>query len=80
MSICNMMPKCDRCGRFHDSMKPGCSFAMRYSGYPPTPDHEVTRCVSCTEKFGALQASSGMADWTAGVIRSPQVTEDARHD
>lgn len=66
----NMMPKCDRCGRFMHCA-PGSSYAMRYSGFPPTPDHEQTRCKSCTEKFGPLTASSGIAEWTAGVVGSP---------
>jgi hypothetical protein len=41
---------------------------MRYSGFPPTPDHEQTRCVACTEKHGPLTASPGIADWTAGIV------------
>ncbi|QUS39589.1 hypothetical protein RPMA_12630 [Tardiphaga alba] len=61
-------PKCDYCGRFHNSMKPGASYAMRYSGWPLCPDHEATRCVACTEKHGPLRAQHGCADWTAGII------------
>jgi len=69
----NDMPKCDRCGRFHN-MKPGASYAMRYSGWPLCPDHEETRCVSCTEKHGALRPQSGVADWTAGVMGDHSAT------
>jgi hypothetical protein len=61
------LPRCDKCGRFHLS-KPGSSYAMRYSGHPPTPDHEQTRCVKCTHAHGPLTASNGIAEWTAGVV------------
>jgi hypothetical protein len=71
MSHFNMMPKCDHCGRFMHC-EPGSSYAMRYSGYPPCPDHEQTRCKSCTETHGALRASADIAEWTAGVVQSPQ--------
>jgi hypothetical protein len=63
------LPKCDRCGRFM-RCDPGSSYAMRYSGYPPTPDHEVTRCIKCTAEAGPLTASHGIAEWTAGVVQS----------
>lgn len=63
-----ILPKCDRCGRFHRSTSAGSSYAMRFSGWPPTPDHEETRCADCTRKFGPLEASHGMAAWTAGVM------------
>lgn len=63
----NDMPRCDRCGRFHRCDN-GSSYAMRYSGFPPTPDHEQTRCVACTEKHGPLTASLGIAEWTAGIV------------
>lgn len=66
-SAFNMMPKCDHCGRFMHCV-PGSSFAMRYSGFPPTPDHEQTRCVKCTTAHGPLTASAGIAEWTAGVV------------
>lgn len=52
------LPKRDHCGRFM-RCEPGSSYAMRYSGYPPTPDHEQTRCRPCTEAHGPLQASAG---------------------
>ena len=41
---------------------------MRYSGWPPTPDHEAFRCAICTERVGALEAQHGMRPETAGVI------------
>lgn len=68
----NDMPRCDRCGRFHHSLAPGASYAMRYSGWPPTPDHEQTRCVACTSTFGPLTASHGVAEWTAGLVTSKE--------
>lgn len=68
------MPKCDWCGRFHNSMAPGSSYAMRYSGWPLTPDHEAKRCVACTEKQGPLAAQLGVADWTAGVIKTADLS------
>jgi len=71
------MPKCDHCGRFHNSMKAGSSFAMRYSGWPLMPDHEATRCVACTEKYGALEPQHGVAAWTAGVMGEHPSNEGA---
>lgn len=65
-----MLPKCDKCGRFHTA-KPGSSWAMRYSGWPPTPDHEATRCVRYTTQNGPLLVQYGMAEHTAGVIKEP---------
>lgn len=62
---------CDNCGRFM-TREPGSSYAMRYSGYPPTPDHEQTRCKPCTEAHGALRASTGIAEWTAGIVAEEQ--------
>ena len=70
----NLMPKCDNCGRFMRCI-PGSSYAMRYSGHPPTPDHEQTRCKKCTEEVGPLTASYGIAEWTAGVVGCPPQRE-----
>lgn len=67
MSQFNMMPKCDHCGRFMRS-EVGSSYAMRYSGHPPCPDHEANRCRSCTDAIGPLKAQPGIAEWTAGII------------
>lgn len=61
------MPKCDRCGRFM-RCKPGASWAMRYSGCPPTPDHEAFRCATCTKANGPLSHQHGMREDTAGVF------------
>lgn len=61
------LPKCDACGRFM-RCDPGSSYAMRYSGFPPAPDHEEVRCQPCTLRIGPLTASSGIAEWTAGVV------------
>lgn len=47
------MPKCDCCGRFMRCTA-GASWAMRFSGWPPTPDHEATRCARCTSKLGPI--------------------------
>lgn len=71
------MPKCDRCGRFHNSMKAGASFAMRYCGWPLEPDYEATRCVSCTKLHGALEPQHGVAAWTAGVMGDDSITPAA---
>ena len=67
------LPNCVTCGRFC-TMVPGASFAMRYSGYPPTPDHEDFQCVRCTVARGPLQPQDGMAAWTAGVISRKDTT------
>ena len=67
-------PKCDLCGRFHKS-EAGSSYAMRYSGYPPTPDHEATRCLKCTKLAGPLEAQHGIAAWTAGLVSEPNMKE-----
>lgn len=63
------MPRCNACGRFHKA-EPGSSYAMRFSGWPLTPDHEATRCKACTLKFGPLTAQYGVADWTAGIVEN----------
>lgn len=44
-------PKCDKCGRFVGA---GSTSEMRYSGFPPHPDHEDFRCAKCSDKFGPL--------------------------
>jgi hypothetical protein len=61
------MPKCDHCGRFM-RCETGASFAMRYSGHPPTPDHEDFRCKSCTEIHGPLVAQAGIKETEAGMF------------
>lgn len=63
------MPKCDCCGRFMQCI-PGASWAMRYSGVPLSPDHEVFRCIACTSKVGALVAQHGIRpEYGAGIIQ-----------
>lgn len=62
------LPNCDCCGRFHRPFDAGASFAMRFDGWPPTPSHEAHRCAPCTAKRGALGASSGFNEDTAGLV------------
>ena len=62
------MPKCDACGRFMQC-RAGASWAMRYSGWPPTPDHEAFRCLDCTTTIGPLDSSPGMRPETAGIFK-----------
>lgn len=47
------MPKCDCCGKFMRCTS-GASWSMRFSGFPPAPDHEANRCARCTALFGAI--------------------------
>lgn len=54
-----MQAKCATCGRFFSS-KTGYSWKMKYSGYPPTPDEEIYRCFTCTEKYGTFIPQSGI--------------------
>lgn len=46
------LPNCCTCGRF---IGRGATVAMRYSGYPPMPDHEDFRCAPCTARLGPLE-------------------------
>lgn len=63
------MPKCDRCGRYHAGLS-GSAWMMVYDGaLIPTPDHEITRCVACVDKFGPFKAQLGIRDeFSCGVI------------
>lgn len=62
------MLNCCTCGRFCTA-EPGASWKMIYSGYPPTPDHEVVRCARCTHTLGPLVAQSGIRpEYGAGVF------------
>ena len=46
----------------------GASWAMRFSGWPPTPDHEAHRCVKCTKQFGPIEADNRTKpEMTAGI-------------
>ena len=72
-----MWPKCDCCGRFA-RVEVGASFGMSYSGWPPTPDRELFKCKTCSDKWGPLKAPVGFAAHTAGVftaehLRSPEL-------
>jgi len=63
------LPNCDRCGKFM-RCDPGASWAMRFSGVPPpTPDHEVFRCMRCTAVHGSIPPSHGVKpEMTSGVF------------
>lgn len=50
---------CDICGRFHDH-GPGSAWKMVYSGYPPTPDREISRCRDCVKRIGSFQPQYGI--------------------
>ena len=43
---------------------------MRYSGYPPEPDHEEFRCKICTDDHGPLFAQAHISQTEAGVFSS----------
>lgn len=63
------MPKCDCCGKFM-RCDAGASWAMRFSGFPPTPDHEANRCVACTKLLGALEPDyRTKPEMTSGVYK-----------
>ena len=65
------MPRCDCCGRFHSAV-PGSSWAMIYSGYPPTPSHEISRCIGCTTTHGAPHGQSGIRpEYASGIVAAP---------
>lgn len=66
------MIHCDWCGRFM-TCKPGASWAMVYSGFPPTPDREVFRCKSCTDLHGPLHAQAGIKETEAGIFQKNSV-------
>ena len=50
---------CDKCGRFH-KCEAGSARKMIYSGYPPEPDHEATRCKACVLKHGSMAPQNGI--------------------
>ena len=51
--------KCHDCGRFI-RIQTGTAWKMLYSGYPPSPDHEIFRCVPCVEKLGEFTPQHGI--------------------
>lgn len=62
--------KCYFCGRFM-TCKPGASWKMVYSGHPPTPDHEIYQCKTCTDKHGAFTPQHGIKpECSCGVFRN----------
>lgn len=61
---------CDRCGRFHDH-GPGSAWRMVYSGAPPTPDREITRCRRCVEQHGPFQPQFGIKpEYSCGIVEA----------
>lgn len=72
MTRASSLPKCDTCGRFMQCCA-GASWAMIYSGHPPTPDREIFRCVSCTQEHGPIPPQSGIRpEYAAGVFGEPR--------
>ena len=64
---------CDRCGRFHDH-GPGSAWKMIYSGYPPTPDREISRCKKCVETYGPFYPDLGIKpEYSCGLISEERV-------
>jgi len=64
-----MMPKCSRCGRFH-SMGPGSAWKMVYSGANLEPDHEITSCAKCVEKWGPFPSDPRIKpECSTGIVR-----------
>lgn len=60
---------CDKCGRFHDH-GPGSAWKVVYGGFPPTPDHELTRCRQCVERYGAFVPQHGIKpEFSCGLVR-----------
>lgn len=69
------MLNCDYCGRFHDH-GPGSAWKMVYSGWPPEPDREITRCRACVQKYGPFEAQHGiLPECSCGIVG-----KSSRHD
>lgn len=51
--------KCACCGRFHASGV-GSAWKMVYSGCPPIPDREISKCKKCVEKWGPFTPQHGI--------------------
>ena len=65
---------CDLCGRFH-KCEPGSAWKMVYSGYPPEPDHEATRCKVCVDKHGPMDAQHGiLPEFSTGIVPNTTLT------
>jgi len=68
---------CDLCGRFH-KCEPGSAWKMVYSGYPPEPDHEATRCKPCVDMHGPMAAQHGIRpERSTGIVRAADMTRRA---
>ena len=60
---------CEYCGRFHDH-GPGSAWMMVYSGSPPMPDREISRCRACVEKHGPFTPQHGIKpECSCGIVR-----------
>lgn len=55
----NRTMRCHTCGRFME-YKIGVAVKMTYSGYPPTPEEEIYRCVSCVDTYGGFDPQHGV--------------------
>jgi hypothetical protein len=67
------MLNCDRCGQFHDHGN-GSAWKMVYSGGPiPMPDHEISRCRKCVEKYGPFSPSAGIKpEYSCGIVSAKE--------
>lgn len=62
------MRRCSTCGRFHKAA-PGSAWKTVYSGWPPTPDDDITRCLSCVEKVGPFHPQDGIRpEYSCGLV------------
>ena len=63
--------QCETCGRFH-SGEPGSAWRMVFDhGYPPCPDHEVTRCKRCVEKHGPFRPDPRIkVEFSCGIVNA----------
>lgn len=69
MSYLGYPLKCCRCGRFH-SGGPGSAWKIVYSGVLPEPDHEITSCAKCVEKWGPLWPDPRIKpELSTGIVR-----------
>jgi hypothetical protein len=61
---------CDRCGRFHDH-GPGSAWRMIFSGWPRFPDHDISRCRACVEKYGPFEPQEGIKpEYSCGIVKN----------
>lgn len=65
------LPNCQACGRF-TRVEPGVAWKMVYSGWPPTPDREVYKCLRCTAANGPFEPQVGIRpECSCGMISAP---------